>query len=69
VVFLLRCDIRNCRFGGIKFQFESLTKNSKFPEKFKIIQVIQVHVCKQSGKVSFRLGKWFERTVDSNTHL
>jgi hypothetical protein len=73
VKFFLMCNIlnlmRTCSFCGIKVQFENLTKTSKFLEKFRIIPVIQIQLCKQYGKVSFRFDKWFEITVDLNTHL
>jgi hypothetical protein len=44
------------------------TENSKFPEKFEKNPVIQVHVYKQSKKVSFIFNE-FARTVDLNVHF
>jgi hypothetical protein len=46
-----------------------LAENSNFSEKIEKIPIIQIHVCKQSGKVSFVFNESFERTVDLNVHF
>ena len=41
----------------------------KFPEKFEKIPENQENICKQSGKVSFNSGEWFERKMELNVDV
>ena len=45
------------------------SRKFKFPEKFEKIHVIQVHIYKQSGKVSINLDGWIERNINFNVQF